>query len=146
MGFRVGSLAVFFTPQIIMAIISSLLASKLAEKIGMKKVLLLGLFTLVLSTGLLTASHWVEGNTTFAFAVVLAAIGFLGIGFGLALTALNPSAYQLFAGKETSALTALHFSLAFGALISFGSVFRSPKDIFFAPSFSLSSSSGNCRR
>lgn len=117
-GFSSGQFGSIFTPQIILAIISSLLASKLAEKIGMKKVLLLGLFVLFLSTGLLTASHWVEGNTTFAFAVVLAATGFLGIGFGLALTALNPFAYQLFAGKETSALTALHFFLGIGTATS----------------------------
>lgn len=117
-GFSSGQFGSIFTPQIIMAILSSLLASKLAEKIGMKNVLLLGLFALVLSTGLLTASHWVEGNATFAFAVVLVATGFLGIGFGLALTALNPFAYQLFAGKETSALTALHFFLGIGTATS----------------------------
>lgn len=117
-GFSSGQFGSIFTPQIIMAIISSLLASKLAEKIGMKNVLLLGLFALVLSTSLLTASHWVEGNTTIAFAVVLAATGFLGIGFGLALTALNPFAYHLFAGKETSALTALHFFLGIGTATS----------------------------
>ncbi len=108
-GFSSSQFGSIFTPQIIMAIISSLMASKLADKIGMKKVLLYGLFALVLSTALLTASHWLEGSTMAAFAVVLAATGFLGIGFGFSLTALNPFAYQLFAGKETSALTALHF-------------------------------------
>jgi len=117
-GFSSGQFGSIFTPQIIMAIISSLMASKLADKIGMKNVLLLGLFALVLSTGLLTASHWAEGSTTFAFAVILAATGFLGIGFGFSLTALNPFAYQLFAGKETSALTALHFFLGTGTATS----------------------------
>ncbi len=117
-GFSSSQFGSIFTPQIVMAIISSLLASKLADKIGMKKVLLYGLFALVLSTGLLTASHWLEGSTMAAFIVVLMATGFLGIGFGFSLTALNPFAYQLFAGKETSALTALHFFLGIGTATS----------------------------
>lgn len=117
-GFSSGQFGSIFTPQIIMAIFSSLMASKLADKIGMKNVLLLGLFALIVSTGLLTASHWAEGNTTLSFALILTSTGFLGIGFGLSLTALNPFAYQLFAGKETSALTALHFFLGIGTATS----------------------------
>jgi len=88
-GFSSSQFGSIFTPQIIMAIISSLMASKLADKIGMKKVLLYGLFALVLSTALLTASHWLEGSTMAAFA-----------------------------GKETSAITALHFFLGIGTATS----------------------------
>jgi len=117
-GFSSGQFGSIFTPQIIMAILSSLYASKLADKVGMKKVLLYGLFALILSAGLLTASHWLEGNVTAAFVIVLMATGFLGTGFGFSLTALNPFAYQLFAGKETSALTALHFFLGIGTATS----------------------------
>ena len=117
-GFSSSQFGSIFTPQIIMAILSSLYASKLADKIGMKKVLLYGLFALVLSTALLTASQGLEGNVTAAFVMVLVATGFLGIGFGFSLTALNPFAYQLFVGKETSALTALHFFLGIGTATS----------------------------
>lgn len=117
-GFSSGQFGAIFTPQIIMAIIASLLASKLAKKTGMKKVLLFGLLGLMLSCSLLTVSHWVETNTSLAFAIILGATGFLGIGFGLALTALNTFAYQLFKGKETSALTALHFFLGIGTATS----------------------------
>lgn len=117
-GFSSGQFGSIFTPQIIMAILSSLYASKLADKVGMKKVLLYGLFALILSAGLLTASHWLEGNVTASFVIVLMATGFLGTGFGFSLTALNPFAYQLFTGKETSALTALHFFLGIGTATS----------------------------
>lgn len=117
-GFSSSQFGSIFTPQIIMAILSSLFASKLADKVGMKKVLLYGLFALILSTALLTASHGLEGNVTAAFVMVLLATGFLGIGFGFSLTALNPFAYQLFAGKETSAITALHFFLGIGTATS----------------------------
>ncbi|MGZ0015600.1 MFS transporter [Yeosuana sp. AK3] len=117
-GFSSSQFGSIFTPQIIMAIFASLYASKLADKIGMKKVLLYGLFALILSTTLLSASHMLEGNVTAAFVIVLIATGFLGIGFGFSLTALNPFAFQLFSGKETSALTALHFFLGIGTATS----------------------------
>lgn len=117
-GFSSGQFGAIFTPQIIMAIIASLSASKLAKKIGMKNVLLFGILGLIISCSMLTASHWAEANTGLAFVIILIATGFLGIGFGLALTALNPFAYQLFSGKETSALTALHFFLGIGTATS----------------------------
>lgn len=117
-GFSSSQFGSIFTPQIIMAIVSSLVASKVAKRIGMNNVLLVGVFTVLLSTLLLTSSHFVEGSTTVAFAVILAATAFLGLGFGFSLTALNLFAYQLFAGKETSALTALHFFLGIGTATS----------------------------
>ncbi|MEA1787489.1 MFS transporter [Arenibacter sp. GZD96] len=117
-GFSSSQFGSIFTPQIILAIISSLMASKLASQIGMKKVLLYGLFALVLSTGLLTASHWLENHATAVYVCILMATGFLGVGFGFSLTALNPFAFQLFAGKETSAITALHFFLGIGTATS----------------------------
>lgn len=117
-GFSTGQFGSIFTPQIILAIAASLLASKLADKIGMKKVMLLGLMALVFSSGLLTLSHWFAFNTAAAYPMVMTATGFLGIGFGFTLTALNPFAYQLFPGKEASALTALHFFLGAGTATS----------------------------
>lgn len=117
-GFTTGQFGSIFTPQIILAIASSLLASKLAGKIGMKKVMLLGLLGLVISSGLLALSHIFTSNLAVSYPMILAATGFLGIGFGFTLTALNPFAYQLFPGKEASALTALHFFLGMGTATS----------------------------
>lgn len=117
-GFTTGQFGSIFTPQIALAIVSSLLASKLAGKIGMKKVMLLGLLALIFSSGLLALSHVFSANTSISYPIILAATGFLGIGFGFTLTALNPFAYQLFPGKEASALTALHFFLGMGTATS----------------------------
>lgn len=102
-----------FIPQIILAILTSLSAPKIAEKIGMKKVMLMGLASLFLATLLLGASNWfMEGNLDYLF--VMAGTAALGAGFGFTITALNPFAYNLFPGKETSAVTAMHILLGAG--------------------------------
>lgn len=117
-GFTTGQFGSIFTPQIILAIGSSLFASKLAGKIGMKKVMLLGLLGLVFSSGLLALSQIFTSNLAVSYPMILTATGFLGMGFGFTLTALNPFAYQLFPGKESSALSALHFFLGLGTATS----------------------------
>lgn len=117
-GFSSSQFGSIFTPQIILAIASSLIAPGLADKIGMKKVLVLGLVSLTISAGLLALSHLFESDVTLAYIIILIATAFLGIGFGFSLTALNPFAYGLFPGKEASALTALHFFLGLGTATS----------------------------
>jgi fucose permease len=117
-GFSSSQFGSIFTPQIVLAILSSLLASRLADKIGMKKVLLLGMVALTISANLLGLSHLFEAEANIAYVIIMLATGFLGLGFGFSLTALNPFAYQLFPGKEASALTALHFFLGLGTATS----------------------------
>lgn len=117
-GFTGGQFGSIFTPQIITAILSSLLAPKLADKISMKKVLLIGLMLSSASMLLLGGSHWLIHSQTVAYVVILMATAFLGGGFGFAITALNPFAYQLFEGKESSAVTGLHFFLGIGTATS----------------------------
>lgn len=117
-GFTASQFGSIFTPQIIMAILSSLLASKLADKTSMKKVLLLGLMLSTVSMLLLGGSNWLINSQTLAYIVILISTAFLGSGFGFAITALNPFAYQLFEGKESSAVTGLHFFLGIGTATS----------------------------
>lgn len=117
-GFTGGQFGSIFTPQIITAILSSLLAPKLADKISMKKVLLIGLMLSAASMLLLGGSHWLIHSQTVAYIVILMATAFLGGGFGFAITALNPFAYQLFEGNESSAVTGLHFFLGIGTATS----------------------------
>jgi len=117
-NFSGGQFGSIFTPQIITAILSSLLAPKLADKISMKNVLLAGLMLSTTSMLLLGGSHWLTNSQTVAYIVILMATAFLGGGFGFAITALNPFAYQLFKGKESSAVTGLHFFLGIGTATS----------------------------
>ncbi|MGX1930978.1 MFS transporter [Flagellimonas sp. 2504JD4-2] len=116
-GFSSAQYGSIFIPQIAFAIVSSLSAPKIAECIGMKKIMLYGLFSLFLSMFLLFTSNWLmEG--TLDYWVILLATTFIGTGFGFTITALNPFAYNLFPGKETSAVTAMHIMLGLGTASS----------------------------
>lgn len=102
-----------FIPQIILAIISSLSAAKIAKKVSMKVVLLVGLWSLFVAMLLLGLSNQFMA-TNIDYTLIMVATGFLGTGFGFTITALNPFAYDLFPGKETSAVTAMHIMLGLG--------------------------------
>ena len=116
-GLTSGQFGSIFIPQIVLAIISSLSAPKLAEKVGMKKVMLYGLGMLFLSMVFLAASNWLmEG--TWDYWLIMLATACMGAGFGFTITALNPFAYSLFPGKETSAVTAMHILLGLGTASS----------------------------
>ena len=116
-GFSSSQYGFIFIPQIIFAILSSLGAPKLAKKLGMKKIMLFGLGAIFLSMVLLSSSHWFM-HAMYNYAIILLATAFMGMGFGFTITALNPFAYQLFPGKETSAVTAMHIMLGLGTASS----------------------------
>ena len=112
-GFTSTQFGSIFIPQIVLAILTSLSAPKIAEKVGMKTVMLIGLASLLVATTLLGASNWfLEGNIDYW--IVMGGTAALGAGFGFTITALNPFAYTLFPGKETSAVTAMHILLGAG--------------------------------
>ncbi|MEL7234741.1 MAG: MFS transporter, partial [Chloroflexota bacterium] len=67
----------------------------------------LGLLFTALAMGLLIASNFVIG-TALVFPVLLAATAAIGAGFGFTISALNAYAFDLFPGKEDSAVTAIH--------------------------------------
>ncbi|MDB2385144.1 MFS transporter [Polaribacter sp.] len=116
-GLSSGQFGSIFIPQIVLAIIASLSAPKLADKIGMKKVMMYGLVALLLSMLSLAASNWfMKGELDYW--IIMLATAFMGIGFGFTITALNPFAYSLFPGKETSAVTAMHIMLGLGTASS----------------------------
>ncbi len=112
-GFSSTQFGSIFIPQIVLAIFTSLSAPKIADKVGMKFVMLLGLASLFVATLLLGTSNWfLDGNVDYW--IVMAGTAALGAGFGFTITALNPFAYNLFPGKETSAVTAMHILLGAG--------------------------------
>ena len=116
-GFTSAQYGIIFIPQIVFAILSSLSAPRLAQVIGMKKVMMLGLVSLFFSMLFLFFSNrFMAGNVDFW--MVLWATLFIGLGFGFTITALNPFAFNLFPGKETSAVTAMHIMLGLGTASS----------------------------
>ena len=112
-GFSSSQYGSIFIPQIVLAIITSLSAPKLAAKKSMKTVMIMGLVSLFVSNLLLGASQWfMTGNVDYW--IIMLGTAFLGAGFGFTITALNPFAYNLFPGRETSAVTAMHILLGAG--------------------------------
>ena len=128
-GLSSAQFGVLFTPQIAAAIVASTLAARLAARVGMKRILLAGLGFNLAAMLLLAASHFAIGAGDAAFAVLLLATGAVGAGFGLTLTALNAFAFDLFPGRQDSAVTGLHVltgtgqvgaSLILGLFLGFG--------------------------
>ena len=112
-GFTSSQFGSIFIPQIVVAIITSLSAPKIASKLSMKLVMIFGLMALMMANICLAASHFfMAGNLDYW--LVMLGTSFLGAGFGFTITALNPFAYNLFPGKETSAVTAMHILLGAG--------------------------------
>jgi MFS transporter, FHS family, glucose/mannose:H+ symporter len=103
-----------FIPQIILAIFSALLTPFFVSKWGMKRVLFLGSISLFLATALLLLSNYFKTNPSQALLIVYSGTSFLGLGFGLVITVLNPLALQLFPQNPLASISGLHFSLGLG--------------------------------
>lgn len=113
-----GQYGLLFTPQIILAIITSFSAARLASKWRMKRVLQAGLLANMLAMLLFAGSNWGIGQGLASYAMLLLGTACLGAGFGLTISAVNPYAYSFFPGKEASAVTGLHILLGLGTSIS----------------------------
>jgi MFS family permease len=94
-----------FLPQVVTAIIASLLGGTLARRLGSKRVYLVGLLANLVSMGLLIVSQFVAGDP-IAYGLLLAATACLGMGFGLTAPTLNTlTAVFHPAGVDKSVLT-----------------------------------------
>jgi MFS family permease len=78
-----------FVPQVITAVSTSLLGAALAGHFGNKRVYLAGLAANLVSMLLLIASWFVVRDQSIAFPLLLVSTACLGVGFGLAVPALN---------------------------------------------------------
>jgi MFS family permease len=107
-----------FVPQAVTAILASLLGAGLTRRIGGKCVFLLGLAADLLSMALLFTSQFVVGNHVVAYSLLLAATGFLGIGFGFAVPALNTFTAAFFPGKVDGAILTLNALLGLGTALA----------------------------
>jgi MFS family permease len=96
---------IMFLPQVVTAIIASLLGGGLARHLGSKRVYLVGLSANLASMALLLVSQFVAGDP-IAYGLLLAATACLGAGFGLTVPTLNTlTAVFHLAEVDTSVLT-----------------------------------------
>jgi MFS family permease len=107
-----------FVPQAVMAIISSLLAAGLRKRLGTKRIYLLGLAANLLAMSLLVASSFAMHQHVWAYRLLLFATGFLGIGFGLTVPAVNTFAAAFFPKKVDRAVLVLNALLGLGTALA----------------------------
>lgn len=88
-GLSASEYGAMFVPQVIMAIGAALLGARLAHRFGRKRVYLAGLVANLLSMALLVTSRFAMSDQSVAYPILLAATASLGLGFGLAVPAVN---------------------------------------------------------
>ena len=107
-----------FLPLFVGSVLASLLAPTLAQHRGLKTVLLTGFGCNAFSMATFALSAMLTEMAGLAFAMVLAATGLLGIGFGATLTAINAYATSFFPHRSEIAITALHTLLGTGTALA----------------------------
>jgi MFS family permease len=107
-----------FVPQAITAILASFLGASVTNGIGGKQVFLLGLAADLLSMALLFVSQFATGDHLLAYCILLAATACLGIGFGLAVPALNTFTAAFFPKKVDRAVLTLNALLGLGTALA----------------------------
>jgi MFS family permease len=107
-----------FIPQVVIAIIASAISMKLSKYYGSKSVFLCGLIANLMAMALLGFSAFVMDNHSWAYATLLFATGFLGLGFGLTVPTLNAMAALLHPEKVDSAILILNALLGVGTALA----------------------------
>lgn len=107
-----------FIPQAILSIIASAFSSKLSAWQGSKEVYLAGLLANLMSMSLLALSSVVMHDPFWAYAFLILATSFLGIGFGLTVPTLNTMAALLYPEKVDRVILILNALLGVGTALA----------------------------
>src|SRR5499427_7363614 len=117
-GFDSTRYGTMFVPQVVLAILSSGLAPKLARRWSLRRVLLVGFAANIVSMALLALTRLLLGAPDVAFGVLLVATGALGLGFGATVMAINTYAEAFFPGRADAAVLALNALLGLGTALA----------------------------
>ena len=107
-----------FVPQAVMAVVASLLGAGLRNRLGTKRIYLLGLFANLLAMSLLVLSRFVMREHSLAYGILLVATTCMGIGFGFTVPAINTFAAAFFPQKVDKAVLALNALLGLGTALA----------------------------
>src|SRR6266540_57971 len=103
-GFDSTRYGALFVPQVVLAVLASGFAAKLARRFNLRAVLLVGFAGNVIAMALLASSRLLLGAPDLAFGVLLVATGALGLGFGATVMALNTYAETFFPASADRAV------------------------------------------
>jgi FHS family glucose/mannose:H+ symporter-like MFS transporter len=117
-GFDSTRYGMLFVPQVVLAILASALAPQLARGWGLRRVLLAGFASDIVSMTLLALSRLLLGEPGMAFATLLAATAALGFGFGATVMALNTYVEAFFPERRDRAVLALNALLGLGTALA----------------------------
>jgi MFS family permease len=107
-----------FLPQVIAAIVASLLGASLGTRFGNKRIYVAGLAASLLSMALLLVSASLTSERGLAYALLLGATASLGAGFGLAVPALNTFAAAFHAAAVDRSILVLNALLGLGTVLA----------------------------
>ena len=107
-----------FLPQVIAAIVASLLGADLGRRFGTKRVYLAGLAAGLLSMALLIVSSFLTSEKAVAYGLLLSATASLGAGFGLAVPALNTFAAAFHPTAVDRSILVLNALLGLGTVLA----------------------------
>ena len=107
-----------FLPQVVTAIVASLVGSRLGQAISSKRVLLLGLAANLVAMLLLLLSATVQTNQAVAFPLLLLATAFLGMGFGLTVPTVNTFVARFHPETADRAVLTLNALLGLGTALA----------------------------
>jgi MFS family permease len=117
-GFDSTRYGTMFLPQVVLAVLASGLAPKLARRWSLRRVLLVGLAGDFVAMSLLALSRLLLGAPDVAFGVLLVATGALGLGFGATVMALNTYAETFFPDSADRAVLVLNALLGLGTALA----------------------------
>jgi MFS family permease len=107
-----------FLPQVVTAVTSSLLAGKLANRFGTKRVFLAGLVADLASMALLILSQFFTSNQPVAYGLLLVATACLGAGFGLTVPAINTLTAAFHPDRADRSVLVLNALLGLGTALA----------------------------
>jgi len=107
-----------FIPQVLTAIATSLLGSRLASRFSAKGVLLAGLVSNITSMVLLVLTTAFESDQTVAYPLLLLATAFLGTGFGLTVPVINTYVAEFRHDHADRAVLVLNALLGLGTALA----------------------------
>jgi MFS family permease len=106
-----------FIPQVVLAILASAFGARLARRLELRGVLMLGLCADLVSMALLAISPLLIG-THAAFVLLCIATGALGLGFGATVMALNTLVEGFFPSTADGAVLLLNALLGVGTALA----------------------------
>ena len=122
LGLSSAQYGAIFLPQVALAIVGSVSGGTLANRLGLKALLLLALAANAVSQGLLAAAAWVD--PVWAFPAVMVGTASMGFAFGVGGAPLNSFPPLFFPDASDTAVVALHSLL--GAGLAIGPVLVAP--------------------